>query len=193
MANTSIFQQPGAPTVGLRFALPAGVPGDMAYDGPLRSRPWTLQSSGTPNIVGATGYTVTSEGIARAGGGTATGLVTVPFAGILVNPKAYTFGYGVVSTPSNPIGPDFVLYPTMTLPDGSLGELATMGTFFATSVLAAAVGDLVTMHTTTGALSALTFTSGTPTAPANFAVVPNARWVLRAVGALGLGIIELTD
>lgn len=112
-----------------------GVAGSVQYDGPIRSAPWTLVSTPQLNVIGATAYTVVSDGIAMAGG------VGV-FAGILGAPKSYTAGliHGG---------------PTLTLPDEAIGELFTMSQMLVTLVGAANIGDPVTYNTTTGALSAV--------------------------------------
>ena len=65
------FQQ----TVSLN--VPFGAPGNRFNSNPVVSQPWNLQSaSAAYNIIGATAYTVVSDGVAQAGG-------TGPFAGIL--------------------------------------------------------------------------------------------------------------
>ena len=128
----------------INATLALGVPGEMRDDGPARSKIWELYSNGTPNIVGATAFTLystTSEaelaaGIAQAGG-------TGTFVGLLVNPKAYATSGGGTGT----------LSPTLTLPDYSLGELATVGAFYATLPAACNIGDMVIYNTTTGALA----------------------------------------
>ena len=134
-------------TVNIYSAL--GVPGDLAFDGPIRSAPYTLNSSGTANYIGYA-YTVSDganpdpsgnspyAGTARVGG---TGV----FAGILVNSKEYaSFG-----------GDDGPLSPTLALPDYSTGELLTMGYVFVELPGPADVGDQVFYNTTSGALGSL--------------------------------------
>lgn len=121
---------------------PLGVPGEILLDGPTRSAPFTLVSaSAAYNIVGATAFTVSSEGVAAAGGA-----ATLPFAGILAQPKRYA-SYGTSAG-----GP---LAATMTLPNQVVAELINMGQIVVTLPAAAAIGDLVTYNTTTGALATL--------------------------------------
>lgn len=112
-----------------------GVPGQVVYDGPIRSAPWTLVSTPEPNVIGSTAYTIVSEGIAMAGG-------VGPFAGILGSPKSYTAGL-------------IQSGPTMTLPDETVGELYTMAQMLVVLTTAANPGDLVVYNTTTGALSSV--------------------------------------
>lgn len=161
------------PQTVVNAVLATGVPGELAYDGPHRAFPWQLQSTPEPNIVGATAYTVVSEGIAMAGG-------TGEFAGILINPKAYAN-----------FSANGGLAPTMTLPDNTIAELLIMGTIYATIGTAAAIGDLVEYNTTTGALQ--TVARGTTTPTTGFAFIPNCKVVVKTVTAAGLAIIELTD
>lgn len=119
---------------------PLGVPGEMIFDGPTRAAPYLLNSaSAAYNIVGATAYTVSSEGVAAAGG---TGV----FAGILAKPKTYA-SYGTSAG-----GP---LAATMTLPNNATGEMLQMGIMVVAlpNSQAANIGDLLTYNTTTGVIS----------------------------------------
>jgi hypothetical protein len=153
----------------------AGVPGARAYDGPSRVYPWTLVSTPQLNVVGATAYTETTEGVAQAGG---TGV----FAGLLVDPKAYVaWGNGAI---------EGALAPTMTLPDGTIGELAVMGTFFLTLASAGNIGDKIVYDTTTGALDRIASTGSPAT---GYALVPNATIILRASAAGGIAIVNITN
>jgi len=126
-----------------------GVPGEIFQDVPWIVLDWTLNSSGTPNIVGATAYTITSQGFAEAGSGGALG-----FAGILGSPKSYAL-FGSGGAP---------LAATLTLPDQTQGELVTQGMMIVTLPAAAAIGDYVIYDDTTGALATMppasTCTSG---------------------------------
>lgn len=124
-----------------------GVPGDLAFDGPIRSAPHNLFSNGTPNIVGYA-FTKTSGANADPSGGAAnagTAQVggTGQFAGILINSKEYA-AYGTSNGPLN---------PSLALPDYSIGELLTMGYAWVSLPGPANVGDLVEYDPTTGALN----------------------------------------
>ena len=122
-----------------------GFPGAQYDNFPARVIPAELVSSNAAyNIVGATAYTATTADpgdnsasfIAAAGG---TGV----FAGILVQSTSYaTFGGAA--------GP---LSPSLTLPNYTIGELATFGNWIVSIPGPAAIGDLVAYDTITGALS----------------------------------------
>lgn len=140
-----------------------GVAGSIQYDGPIRAAPWTLVSTPQPNVIGATAYTVVSDGIAMAGGVGA-------FAGILGIPKSYTAG--LVHSG-----------PTLTLPDEAIGELITMGQMLVTLVAAANIGDPVVYNTTTGALSAV---AASVAATASFAT--NVMTVTGSVAGSPIGV-----
>lgn len=89
-----------------------GVPGEQFDNSPVKSQPFTLVSADAAyNIIGATAYTVSSEGIAAAGG-------TGNFAGILMNPK---------SQASSGTTAGGTLAPTLTLPNYAVGELMSEG------------------------------------------------------------------
>ena len=141
-----------------------GVPGSLVYDGPVRSAPWTLISTPEPNVIGATAYTAVSDGIAMAGGVGA-------FAGILASPKSYTAGLINVGS-------------TMTLPDETIGELATMGQFLVTLTTAANIGDLVTYNTTTGALGSVPLQGAVTASFATNVMTVTASSVFIGVGSV---------
>lgn len=164
----------------VRLVQGAGVPGERAYDSPSRVFPYNLTSSPQLNVVGATAYTVTTPandttaGIAAAGG-------AGEFAGILVDPKSYAlYGNGTFQG---------ALAPTLDVPDGTIGQLATMGIYFVILTTAAAVGNLLCYNTTTGALAS--YVSGA--LPGGFTAIPNGKVILRATAANGLAIVQLTD
>lgn len=114
-----------------------GVPGELFLDGPTRAQAMLLDSaSAAYNIIGATAFTVKSEGVAEAGGVNA-------FAGILANPKTQA---------SNGTVAGGTLAPTLTLPNNRVAELVTMGQMIVTLPAAANIGDRVCYNTTTGAL-----------------------------------------
>ena len=129
----------------VNIQLAAGFPGELYDHSPNRSAPWELVSSSAAyNIIGATAFTATTadtgagnvSGIAAAGG-------TGQFVGILTSPKQYsTFG---TSTGA--------LNPTLTLPNYSIGQLSTMGHWWATLPGTANVGDQVAYDATTGAIT----------------------------------------
>jgi hypothetical protein len=117
-----------------------GVPGEIFQDVPWTVLSWTLNSSGTPNIVGATAYTVTSQGFAQAGSGGAYG-----FAGILSIPKDYALAIPGGSP----------LEPTLEIADFSQAELVTQGMLVVTLPSSANIGDYIIYNDTTGELSSI--------------------------------------
>ena len=115
-----------------------GVPGEIFQTAPSVVLSYTLNSSGTPNVVGSTAYTITSQGLAQAGSGGSFG-----FAGILCNPKVYAL-YGTSGGALN---------PTLVLPDQVQAELLTEGILIVAITTEAAIGDYLIYDDTTGALS----------------------------------------
>ncbi len=131
-----------------------GVPGEMAFSGPLRAEAYNLYSAGVANVIGYA-YTLTTganpnptayppgspnAGTAQVGG---TGV----FAGLLMSPKEYQLNGTTAGGP---------LAPSMTLADYSIGSLMTMGYLFVNLPGPALVGDLVTYDPLTGALNSIT-------------------------------------
>lgn len=127
----------------------AGFPGDLAFDGPRRAAPYNLVSTPNLNTIG-NAFTITNGGNPDTTGGaplagTAQVGGTGIFAGILVNSKEYVY--------SNASGTP--LAATNYLPDNVVGDLATMGEYWALINNQPNVGDFVTYNTTTGALSSV--------------------------------------
>lgn len=151
-----------------------GVPGELFTDGPYRAESFTLVSaSAAYNIIGATAYTVTSQGVAEAGSGGALG-----FAGILVDPK----NQALFGSSGNALG------PTLTLANQSQAELLTMGTIIVTLPASANIGDYVLYDNTTGALETMA-PSGTLPMGKSFA---NALVDYFTVGGAGLAVITVS-
>lgn len=118
-----------------------GVPGELFTDSPWRAESFTINSAlASYNVIGATAYTITSQGLAEAGAGGALG-----FAGILVDPK----NQALLGVAGNALG------PTLTLPNQAQAELLTMGTIIVTLPAAAAIGDYVIYDDVTGALETM--------------------------------------
>lgn len=120
-----------------------GIAGEQAFNNPpIVALPWNIVSaSAAYNIVGATGFSITSAGTApTAAAGNTTG--SLPFAGILVLPKNYANYNGNLT-------------PTMTLPNNALVSLATVGSFNLILTNTPSVGDQVYMDNTTGALTSI--------------------------------------
>ena len=113
-----------------------GVPGELFTNSPVRSQSFILDSvSAAYNIVGATAYTIASQGVVQAGSGG-----TMGYAGILANPKVYALSGSALT-------------PSMVLANETQAELVSMGTMIVTLPAVAAIGDWVVYDNTTGALS----------------------------------------
>ncbi len=124
-----------------------GVPGDLAFNGPIRGIPYNLYSAGTPNILGYA-FTVSNGGNPDPLGGTPNaGTATVggtgKFAGILYNTKEYS-SFGTSGAPLN---------PTLALPDYTVGSLMQMGEVFVNVDNQPSIGDLVTYDPADGSIS----------------------------------------
>jgi len=149
----------------------AGVPGEAYNDSPSRVQPFSLNSTDPTKNTFGTAFTVQSEGIAQSGNVAGNKV----YAGILVNPKGSAL-YGQV------------VNATLTLPNGAVAELATMGSWWVTLPAAAAIGDVVIYDNTTGALSTIAPGVALPTgkSPA-FANVD-----FFTVSGAGLAVITMT-
>lgn len=151
-----------------------GVPGEQFSDGPWRAQSYTIESAlASYNIIGATACTITSQGFCEAGSGGAGG-----FAGILVDPKNIAL-FGAGGIPLN---------PTLTVPNFTQVECATMGSYVVTLPAAAAIGDYVIYDNTTGALSTITPSTPLPVGK-TFA---NAIVDYYTVTGSGLAVITLS-
>ena len=151
-----------------------GVPGEQYSDSPWRAQSYVIDSaSAAYNIIGATGCSITSQGVVAAGnsGGTAV------YAGILVDPKDVAlFGTGGIP-----------LAPTLTVPNFTQVECATMGSFFVTLPASANIGDLVVYDQTTGALSTVAPNASLPSGKS----WANAFVDYFTVSGAGLGVITM--
>ena len=159
----------------VRIQQAAGIVGEIAFDGPQRAEPNTINSVDPDmNVIGRA-YTalVGQDGFVAAGG---TGV----FAGILVNPLVY-------ATQGSAAG---ALAPTLLLPNQAEAEFLKMGTIIVELTTAAAIGNDVHFVKATGELLAVA--AGTAPAVGN-AVVPNTKVVRQNIGAAGLAYIQLTN
>lgn len=152
-----------------------GVPGEQFTDGPTRAETFTIVSaSSSLNIIGATACTVTSQGVCAAGN---VGGARV-FAGILVDPK----DVALFDTGNQPLA------PTLVVPNNSIVECASMGSFIVTLPAAANIGDSVIFDNTSGALSTIAPGIALPSGK-TFA---NAVVDYYTVAAAGLAVITMT-
>jgi len=152
----------------------AGVPGEQYSDGPWRAQSYQINSdSAANNIIGKTVCSITSEGVCKAGNTGGTSVI----AGLMVDPKNIAlFGTGGIP-----------LAPTLTVPNFTQVECATMGSYWVTLPAPAAIGDWVIYDETTGAIS--TVTPGT-------ALPGGSQWANAVVdyftvSVAGLGVITL--
>lgn len=162
-------------TVGIYNAL--GVPGDLAFDGPIRAKAYNLYSAGVPNVIGYA-YTLSSAASPNpsgAAGNSATAQVggTGEFVGILTNPKEYALLGTSLGT----------LNPSLALPDYATAELLTMGEIFVNLPGPANPGDLVTYDTATGALNSIVATTTFTASIAPGGAATNDVLTVSAVGA----------
>ena len=163
-----------------------GVPGEQFSDGPWRAQPYTIESAlASYNIIGATACTITSQGFCAAGRSSAQAV----FAGILVDPKNLAlFGSG-----GQP------LEPSLTVPNFTAVECATMGSYIVTLPAPAAIGDKVVFDNTTGALSTISTApfqlAGTTTSgDATVTMVSTAGIVVgQAVSGVGVPVGATVD
>lgn len=155
-----------------------GVVGEILLAGPKRAEKLTMNSSGTPNVIGYAFTKSNTTNVATVGGAITNG--STVFAGILANPKEYATSGGSTGT----------LSPTLTLPDNTDGDFVTMGEMVVTLTTAANIGDVVIYATATGALAAVA--PGAAAGSGNV-IVPNCTVVRYPTSAAGLVAIRLTN
>lgn len=98
------------------------------------------------------------------------------FRGVLVGPKQY----------ANYMN----LEATMSLPDGSIGQLATMGHILVKVGNAVSPDDAAVYNNVTGEISGI---KSSGSAPAGSTKIPNAKFILRSAAAGETAILEITD
>lgn len=159
-----------------------GIVGEFAVSSPQRVQVMTLNAVDPANNVFGRGFSKLSQGFAREGN---TGVNTLPFAGILVNPKGQPlYGDGV-----NPLN------PSLTLPDYVNAEFATEGFVWAyfTKATAPNYNDYISYNNTTGILSATTPGTVQPAGTSfAFGVVDYFQPPVLISGTTYLGVIQLT-
>ncbi len=161
----------------------AGIPGELAFEGPLRAQPLRLNSTdATNNVFGRVlrivGNAAAQDGTNAVAGAGGTGV----FAGILVSPKEHV-SYGTLA--GGTLGASFVLA------NGTLATGLTMGEVFVLSSTTANIGDLVWSNDTTGAIAA---TAPGVTTLSGHTQVPFARFERFPVQtAGGLAVIKITE
>ena len=153
-----------------------GVPGEIFQNVPWTVLSYTLNSSGTPNVVGSTAYTITSEGFAQAGNGG-----TLGFAGILCAPKSYVL-QGVDGAP---------LAATEEIPDFIQAELLTDGMMAVLLPASANIGDYVIYDNTTGALATMAPSDIIPSGFSSANAVVSQ--FTQSVSGIGIAVIKVSS
>lgn len=139
-----------------------GVPGELAFDTPLRATPGTIDPAATAaNCVMGRYFTKSrTTGLYRPGGDTATD-TTLIFGGIAGSPKS-AIAYGVGTDP---------FAASLALAPGDTTDFFEMATPWIRVTAAALIGDIVAYDIVTGQL--FTYAPGA-TIPAGRLAVPNA-------------------
>jgi len=121
----------------VRSNIAAGVIGEIVFLGPIRAKPYILNSADADNnVIGRVFCETGTEGEAKAGGDAGV------FAGILFNPKVYASAGSASGT----------LAPSLTLPNGTVAELLQMGEVFVELGEVAAAGDVLKYDDVTGVI-----------------------------------------
>lgn len=155
----------------------------------------TAGAAGNSVALAATGSVMNVSGSTLEGGALSTVLPTVAcvftsgtedneaviggagaFRGVLVGPKQY----------ANYMN----LEATMNLPDGSIGQLATMGHILVKVGNAISPDDAAVYNNVTGEISGI---ESNGSAPSGSTKIPNAKFILRSAAAGETAILELTD
>lgn len=155
----------------------------------------TAGTAGNSVALAATGSVMTASGSTLEGGALSTVLPTVAcvftagdedneaviggegaFRGVLVGPKQY----------ANYMN----LEATMSLPDGSIGQLATMGHILVKVGNAVSPDDAAVYNNVTGEISGI---ESSGSVPAGSTKIPNAKFILRSAAAGETAILEITD
>ena len=121
-----------------------GIPGELAFDGPLRGHPVLLASTDAEtNVIGSVAlfYNAAQDAVA-----TDATVGTGAFAGFLANPKVYAWRGSVLGNAQD---------APMTLPNGTIAEAVDEGTLFVMLTTAGNIGDQIVASDTDGTLSAV--------------------------------------
>lgn len=163
----------------------AGIPGELAFEGPLRATPAMLASTAAANNVFGRFFTIADDGAPadpNAGALSVQAGGTGAPAGFLANPKEHVLAE---SQGFNPTG---------ALPNGVVASIVSMGHLFVTLTNAASPGDQVAYLTGTGELVAVPPGGAVP---AGAVLIPTAT-VYRYDASVtapfdGLAVVRVTD
>jgi len=147
-----------------------GVVGEIAFEGPKRATPGVIKGATPANNVVGRAFTIDVSDGAYSPGGTGV------FGGILSNPKALS------SVGTSAGGP---LAPTLTVPNGTVGEFLTMGEIIVALPAGANIGDAIYFVNADGTLAAGTASTGQTQ-------IANAKVVRFSNAAAGLAVVSLT-
>lgn len=164
----------------------AGIPGELAFEGPLRATPAMLDSTAPANNVFGRFFTdrgtvqadPAASAISAQAGGTGAPI------GFLANPKEHVLAEAQGFNPTN------------ALPNGVVASFVSMGYLFVTLTnddRTAAPGDQVAYQTATGELISV---APGDAAPAGAALIPTAivyRYRAEGVEDGALAVIRVTD
>jgi hypothetical protein len=160
----------------VRLDLGYGLPGEVAYDGPMRAQMGQIDPAATAAncLFGSTFFTLNdTTGLMEPGGDLTVS--TNSYGGLLCNPKQYAS----LGTPGNPLA------ATMQATPGNDYSFGEMGFFFVQSANGGTAGNVLAYVVATGQISAYATVGAIPEGSQQ---VPNAV-VSRMLAATSPGII----
>lgn len=164
--------------------LAAGIPGELAFDSPLRCSPGFVAADATPaNVVIGRFFTKNRDTGLYQPGGDMVANDDLLFGGIMGSPKEQ-IGLGVFGDP---------FAPSLTIPVGSLASFYEMCMLWVIAPAACQVGDIAVYTIATGVISTIK-PEDLADLPATQLQIPNA--VVYRVAALAAGdvaCIKLTN
>lgn len=141
----------------------AGIPGELAFDGPLRATPGTIDPAATAaNCVLGRYFTKNRDTALYGPGGDTAGNVDLHFGGIAITPKEL-INYGTAA--GGPLAPSLLMKP------GSLATFVEMGMVWVSVAAPAQITDKVIYTIATGVIATVPAETAVP---ALSLAVPNA-------------------
>lgn len=148
-----------------------GIPGEFADSSPRRVAPYIVNATAEAMpIVGYAFTQGTNDNDANVGG-------TGAFLGVLVEPKQY----------ANYMN----LEPTLTLKNGSIGEICSFGHIFVKSTTAVKPNYVAAFDPATGAISA--YVDADTATTAKMTLIPNAKFIQISAEIGDVAILELNN